>query len=541
MTRQRLTRFVIVPCATAVLLLLAAAGRAATITVSQAGAISTIGAGVAAAGPGDTVVVKSGLYQENVVIPAGKDGLKLLAKGNVIIEARPAGGAGAGNGIQVGSANVSISKFTVQNAKPVVAPPPFGYGIYSTAAGLTVKDCTIINCESGGLRATSGDGTTILNCKLLGTDGGIYVAGNGVTVSKVTILNDDGGTIQIVGNDAKVTKCAVYVSEDDGITITGNDALIQNNKLYDLDGAGIDVTGAGARIEKNQVLGAYGDLIYVSGGTDCVIRENTLSTCDDNGIETSSCPGAKILDNKIEATNSYGIDHQGDNATIAGNELRKIDDEGIEALGNGLLIEKNMIDCTNGEGLWVNGSDFQVLKNTIRHCFDDSAGIYVSSAATVGLIQGNNISYCSDAGINLANASSTGVMIEGNTVTRTGESGDYAAIEVRGGAHTVRKNKVKEIGADGIRVNGNSILIEDNDVSACRVDGIDVQSGTGNTVEDNKVTGCAGEGIENSGTNSTVQGNFMKGSRRDLANDGTGTQTGNTFSSGGWAQTPEID
>ncbi len=125
------------------------------------------------------------------------------------VEARPAGGAGAGNGIDVASADVLISKFPVQNALSVGAPPPFGYGVYSTATGLTVKDCTIINCRSGGIRATSATGAKILGCKLLGTDGGIYVAGNGVTV----------------------TKCAVYVSEDDGISITGQNALVQGNTM----------------------------------------------------------------------------------------------------------------------------------------------------------------------------------------------------------------------------------------------------------------------------------------------------------------------
>jgi pectin methylesterase-like acyl-CoA thioesterase len=52
---------------------------------------TTIQAAVNAAHPGDTVLVEPGTYHEDVVIPAGKDGLNLEGEdpGKVIIQAPP--------------------------------------------------------------------------------------------------------------------------------------------------------------------------------------------------------------------------------------------------------------------------------------------------------------------------------------------------------------------------------------------------------------------------------------------------------------------
>ena len=104
------------------LLCWAGAANAATLCVNKngrAGCSSTISAAVAAASPGDTIVVARGIYKEDVLITKS---LSLIARGNdnPTIDA-----TGLSNGIfingmsaapKVGVANVLISGFTVHNA-----------------------------------------------------------------------------------------------------------------------------------------------------------------------------------------------------------------------------------------------------------------------------------------------------------------------------------------------------------------------------------------------------------------------------------------
>ena len=72
------------------LLALAPTASAKKIVVKKGTAYPTIQSGVDAAFAGDKIVVKSGVYQENVLIPSTHAGLVLKANGQVTIEGRAA-------------------------------------------------------------------------------------------------------------------------------------------------------------------------------------------------------------------------------------------------------------------------------------------------------------------------------------------------------------------------------------------------------------------------------------------------------------------
>ncbi len=523
--------------------LLCAPAAAKTVVVSKGGAHPTIASGIALAGPGDTVLVKGGVYQENVEIPAGKDGLKLTASGSVIIEARPAGGAGNGPGIRVNSSAVRISGFIIENAANDLSPPNYlGYGIECLQDGLKAQDCAIYACSKSGIYASACDDVEILGCLLAGNIGGVYVKGSNAKVVGTILSNDQKGTIDIIGTNARVAKCKVLVSGESGIVVSGGGAVIEQNEIQECAERGISAIGSGEKVTGNDVRDTGMDGIYLSSANGSTVKDNSVRNAAGRGITTSGDDIA-LKDNEVRSAASYGIMTSGAGCTISGNQVSDVLDYGINANGDFHVIQGNKVERARGIGVCMSGDQFVIEKNKVSGCFDGYQGIYVAGAATAGEVRANTVSRCADCGIIVANALSQGVVIAGNSVRECCSSGAGAAVQVAGGPHDLRSNVIKDCGADGIRVEGPGNLVAENEVMKCGRDGIDVESGAGNVLRKNTVKWCCAEGIENDAgaTGTTVEKNVMKQNRIDLANSGTGTQSGNSFNSGGWSTPPEIE
>ena len=509
------------PILAACLLLVAAAPSAlgATIVVSKGGAVATIQDGVNAASSGDTVLVKSGIYQEVVVVPAGKDGLTLKAKGKVTIEARLAAGAPAGPGISINSSNVTVLGFNIQNAgDQLAAPNDPGYGIWATTPGLTVKNCSIFRCESNGIYVTTGTGASIENCELVANQGGIYAAGDGVSVLRCSLRNTYYEPIEIVGGNAKVSKCKIMNSTRTGIGITGANSLIEKNSVQNVEGEGIEVnSGSAATIVKNDIMTTDGSDIALGGCVNSLVRKNSVKYSRSEGITMSFCDGTRILKNTVVSIYSYGIYSSAPSVTISGNKVSGCGDEGINCDGNACVVADNSVDMVEADGIVADGDTVTITGNTVQRA--NYNGISLESSPVGCLIDGNRVSFCGTIG----------------------PSTVRAAILVTGTSNTVSNNEIRDCCSDGVKVDGDSCTVQRNDIRLCKGDGIDIESGTGNTVSRNDVTGCCAEGIENNGINTTVNNNVARKNRIDLANDGSGTESGNTYGTGGWTTAPEID
>lgn len=145
---------------------------------------ATIGAGVAAAAPGSTVVVCPGTYDEDVVVAKP---LTLLGFGATVNAAGFTTGA-EDNGIHVTSSNVTVSGFTVKDA--------WGEGILvggddpsvGPVSGVTISDNQVLDNDQG----FSGVGGATSTCYYTGDcGGGIHL----VAVSHSTVSHN-----QVSGN-----------------------------------------------------------------------------------------------------------------------------------------------------------------------------------------------------------------------------------------------------------------------------------------------------------------------------------------------------
>ncbi|MGB9800474.1 MAG: right-handed parallel beta-helix repeat-containing protein [Thermanaerothrix sp.] len=192
---------------------------------------------------GQTVLIKSGTYEEQVVV-SGKT-LTLQGEGaNVVIK----------------SPSTLTAKFTTSvDNKPVV--------LVQNNANVTIKNLTVDGAKRGGIHT---------NYRFIGI--GFYNAGGTVENVTVTGVRDDENG-QISGMQHGL---GIYAYNQDG---TARTLTVRNATVTDFQKNGITVVGGGltATIEGNTITGAgttsiiAQNGIQVSSGAAATVRNNTVS------------------------------------------------------------------------------------------------------------------------------------------------------------------------------------------------------------------------------------------------------------------------
>src|SRR5690606_10850659 len=99
-------------------------------TASAAVEVRSVNAAIAAASPGDTVVIPAGTYVGEVVIDMS---ITLVAEGVVVLD-----GGGLGDVVHVTAEDVTVRGFVVRNSARNVSDEPTG--IRLSADGATIED-----------------------------------------------------------------------------------------------------------------------------------------------------------------------------------------------------------------------------------------------------------------------------------------------------------------------------------------------------------------------------------------------------------------
>ncbi len=193
--------------------------HAATLTVCPGGSCtySSIQSALNAAVAGDTISVRNGTYNENLVISKGVT-LTGQSRSGVIINVPVAGSYG----ISVTANNVILENFTLQNG------PTYGIKV-SGASNITVRNISVQNTGRSGIDFNGVNTGLIFDVISSGTPYGVGIAltdSNDVTVRNVTTSGNAWGGLAIY------TYGRYYTGGSDGVKIIGSNNFGEAVPVY---------------------------------------------------------------------------------------------------------------------------------------------------------------------------------------------------------------------------------------------------------------------------------------------------------------------
>jgi hypothetical protein len=262
---------------------LRAALAASTLLVPQD--FPTIQAAVDAAADGDTILVKGGVYAEQVELYA-LVGVTLRAAGKVVID------AGGGLGLDLAQCSgCFVEGFRVQGAD----------------TGIRVADCSA---------------TTLSKCRVEGSLArGIFIDyASDIVVRDAVVLEAGEDAIVVYGDGCVVTGCRIVASGSEGVQVMeGTGTVVSGNRILDAGGTGI-FGGAGA--------------------AGLVVSNNRVSDPSNGGIALAG-DGCVLLGNVCKRAVDDGYQLTGNDSTALGNRALDNTEAGFILVGNGHLLSGN--------------------------------------------------------------------------------------------------------------------------------------------------------------------------------------------------------
>lgn len=356
---------------------------------------STIQLAVTASAAGDKIMVCAGTYPEQVLIPAGKNGLTLQ----------------------------SITKLAAVIQAPAAMASPKAIVEVTTSQNVTIQDFTITGPGVGGCDSIE-YGVRI--------DGGASAT---ITGNHITHIRDNplGGCQN--GNAVQIGRAA---------ELTTGSANVKNNQIDDYQKTGIIVsnTGSSANIENNTITGVGSTAliaqngIQVSGGANASVKGNKVSgnvyTGTENAVSTGIllfAPGAVTIENNKVSANDVNIfDFQSTTAvSIKNNETSGGTFDGIDIVSSsGATVESNKSHNNVFDGIYLQdtGSGNTIKSNTLASNGEDGINLDQTTdptplAATNNSVRDNHATGSGRDGVH-ASIDSTGNTIQNNSASSSG-------------------------------------------------------------------------------------------------------------------------
>ena len=364
------------------------------------------------ASDGDTILVSSGVYYENVVV-----GKSVTLKG---IEYPIVDAGGEGNAIRLTADGITLVGFNATNAGSSLSDD----GIKVTSNNNTITGNNVSNNNRGGISLNDYNKNNTITGNNISNNGGsgIYLlsSNNNNTVTGNNISNNSGSGIYlddynknntITGNNISNNGVGIYIYNSSNNSITGNTHVNDGLSVY---------FSYQNTVEDNTVNGK--PLVYLKDVSDYKVEDagqiilvNCTNITVENldlyntrrGIDLWETKDCIISNNKV-CSNKYGIrlSHSSNNNTITGNKVRNNTGFGIylASSSNNNTITGNNVSNNNlrGIGLSDSSNNNTITDNNVSN--NNRDGIRLDDSSNNNTITGNNVCSNNWSGISLSSS-----------------------------------------------------------------------------------------------------------------------------------------
>lgn len=268
--------------ALALVLALAGTGQARA-AVLQVRAGASIGAAIAGARAGDTLLIDAGVYNERLLIDKP---LTLQGVGRPVISAQ-----GQGDTIRIKAPDVKLSGLLVRDSGADLTAQNAGVYVLPGAHRVEISDCQLV-ANLFGIWLERADDARLLRNVIVGrSDLQSAARGNGIQVY-------DTGGAQVIGNEISGTRDGIYVD-------VSRDALFRGNRIHHVRYGTHYMNTNHSTWEDNEVYLSRAGLALMEV-RNLIVRRNISWGHTDHGIMLRTIQDSLIEDNVV-AGNDRGF------------------------------------------------------------------------------------------------------------------------------------------------------------------------------------------------------------------------------------------
>lgn len=471
--------------------------------------INSIQEAVETAEPGDTVLVESGHYEENISIDKDLT-LKAQNPGKVRVD----GTAKGKPAMRIGPSEISVTieGFTVEDAEGKLCDDrsrgvcPDGLSVAGKSSA-TVENSLFESNGKSGIRLIGSARVTLKSSEIDGNErAGFWVSESAeATIKDIRISNNRNGaylekSARMVVSDSNIFSNSVY-----GINLFGKTSIVLENSLVTKNGKG------GLRFENSSQGVVRNNIIRENEGRGLLIQSSAKVTMETNEVKKNAVGVTRHTDNLVDFSENeiFGntVDlvgdlsgelrekaHQekADEITLPNEDYSKLQ-SAVDALepggtiylagevtGHAVIDKKMSIEVTeNRAGITSRGNTVAPVISLVKDAEVTIDGLRVGDSGGTGIVLGGNarLRACnssfednSEEGIGLWD--STKLQLERSGVKNNGGSGlrivDSAQLEVR--ASQISSNKVANVLLAGT----SSADIELTKISASEGNGLEL-------------------------------------------------------------------
>ncbi|MCM3924970.1 AAA family ATPase [Frankia sp. AiPs1] len=425
-----------------------------SVSATDAECVTAIGRALVAAGPGDTVAVRPGVYRESLVFTRDVVLVAEEGPGSVVIEV-PTGSA-----LLVAGGKIRLRDLTVRGGDDKLP-------MVQAAGGLLAID----NCQ---LEATAA--------------AALHVRGGRVRLRAGRIGNAHGPGVVVDAGAAEFTEVGVEASGGPALVVADAAApTFRQCTFTGLDGFGVVATGTGAPL----------------------IEASRISSASSAAVLVQQASRLRLVDTRIDG-GQVGL-YVADRAqpTLERCRLGEVTGHGVITVDQAApILTECLIEKPAGHGLHATGRSAAEL----RHCVvraSGAAGVVADEAARP-VLTGGEVADCGDVGVLLLGESAAqlrgvrihgspiGVSIEGSAAPLLGglDLGDVAyGLHAAGGAGRFEDGRVRGASRAGVRLAGAATTeLHNSTLTQCRI-GIEITAAARPSVTGVEVDGARDAGI----------------------------------------------